>query len=432
MFTDRDIRGLKPKAKDYYQTEKTRTRGSGRLAVRVRPNGNKEWMFVYWVDRRRKVKKIGTYPTISLADARTQAAAFSKLYQQGLDVRAHLEEQEKAKRAESDMRASQGTLKDLLNSYLGWMDARGRRSTAHVRSSLERYVFRPFPVLVNKKARDITVQDIRRILQRMLQRGVTTHANRVRSYLHAAFQHGFFQETNPRTYLTAPISFGLAFNPVSGVPRQDDYERVGQRTLCAAEIRHVWNRAVELIGPYRGTALKLALATGGQRTGELLQLRWVDIDRARMILTIPQTISKNKREHLVPLGRFAEECLTGLADAERESDWLFPSNVKGRHIVAGSLSCATRGLCDDLDLPRFSPRDLRRTAKTLMGEAGIEKSIRDRLQNHSFHDVSSKHYDRYDYLAEKRFAIDRWDEFLAVNLMGDSDTVTPIRQATTD
>jgi integrase len=430
MFTDRDVRGFKPKAKDYYQTEKTRTRGSGRLAVRVRPNGSKEWMFVYWVDGRRKVKKIGTYPTISLADARAQAASFSKLFQEGLDVRAHLEQQQRTKRAQAAIQDSQGTLEELLESYLAWMDAQGRRSTSHVRSSIERYVVRPFPGLVKTKAREVTAQDIQRILQRMLQRGITTHANRVRSYLHAAFQHGFFQETNPRTYLAVPISFGLAFNPVSGVPRQYDYERIGQRTLSVAEVRIVWNRAVELVGPYRGTALKLALATGGQRTGELLQLRWDDIDRARMVLKIPQSVAKNNREHLVPLGYFADECLRELVNAERKSDWLFSSNVKGRHIVGGSLSRATQGLCDDLDVPRFVPRDLRRTAKTLMGEAGIDKSIRDRLQNHSFHDVSSKHYDRYDYFAEKRAAVEQWDQYLAMNLTGAARTVVPIRAAT--
>ena len=47
-------------------------------------------------------------------------------------------------------------------------------------------------------------------------------------------------------------------------------------------------------------------------------------------------------------------------------------------------------------------RVIRRTVKTLMGKAGIDKAIRDRIQNHSLQDVSSKYYDRYDYLPEKR------------------------------
>ncbi|MEZ9548040.1 integrase, partial [Vibrio crassostreae] len=60
----------------------------------------------------------------------------------------------------------------------------------------------------------------------------------------------------------------------------------------------------------------------------------------------------------------------------------------------------------------FTPRDLRRTCKTLMGELGISKSLRDRLQNHALNDVSSKHYDRYEYLPEKRIALESWQQKL--------------------
>ncbi len=44
-----------------------------------------------------------------------------------------------------------------------------------------------------------------------------------------------------------------------------------------------------------------------------------------------------------------------------------------------------------------------------MGEIGISKELRDRLQNHAFQDVSSKHYDRYSYLPEKRRALEAWE-----------------------
>ncbi|MGL4712711.1 MAG: hypothetical protein ACRCWP_09180, partial [Shewanella sp.] len=54
-------------------------------------------------------------------------------------------------------------------------------------------------------------------------------------------------------------------------------------------------------------------------------------------------------------------------------------------------------------------RDIRRTCKTLMGELGISKELRDRIQNHALNDVSSKHYDRYDYMPEKREAMRKWE-----------------------
>jgi integrase len=57
-------------------------------------------------------------------------------------------------------------------------------------------------------------------------------------------------------------------------------------------------------------------------------------------------------------------------------------------------------------------RDLRRTWKTLAGQAGISKEIRDRLQNHTLQDVSSKSYDRWSYMPEKRAAMEKWDAFV--------------------
>ncbi|MNL37942.1 hypothetical protein D3C87_1601200 [compost metagenome] len=62
----------------------------------------------------------------------------------------------------------------------------------------------------------------------------------------------------------------------------------------------------------------------------------------------------------------------------------------------------------------FTLRDIRRTCKTLMGVAGISKEIRDRIQGHAFSDVSSKHYDRYDYFKEKQAALSIWATWLMV------------------
>ena len=63
-------------------------------------------------------------------------------------------------------------------------------------------------------------------------------------------------------------------------------------------------------------------------------------------------------------------------------------------------------------------------AKTLIGEVGLSKSIRDRLQNHALNDVSSKHYDRYDYLPEKRKALELWESKLLHKPIPSSNVVS--------
>src|SRR3546814_15666193 len=63
-------------------------------------------------------------------------------------------------------------------------------------------------------------------------------------------------------------------------------------------------------------------------------------------------------------------------------------------------------------IPYATNRDLRRTFKTLAGKAGVSKEIRDRLQNHALQDVSSKNYDRWNYMPEKRAGMAKWDKYV--------------------
>jgi hypothetical protein len=80
----------------------------------------------------------------------------------------------------------------------------------------------------------------------------------------------------------------------------------------------------------------------------------------------------------------------------------------------------------------FTAKDMRRTFKTLVGASGISKEMRDRLQNHPEGDVSSRHYDRYDYLPERRAAMDKWADYLDKVIAGtvdDGSNVVPLRKA---
>ena len=63
-------------------------------------------------------------------------------------------------------------------------------------------------------------------------------------------------------------------------------------------------------------------------------------------------------------------------------------------------------------IPIVTNRDLRRTWKTLAGKAGLSEEIRDRIQNHTLQDVSSKNYDRWNYMPEKRAAMKKWNTFV--------------------
>ena len=74
--------------------------------------------------------------------------------------------------------------------------------------------------------------------------------------------------------------------------------------------------------------------------------------------------------------------------------------------------------CATCNVTSWVPKDLRRTWKTRAGELGISKFTRDRVQNHVIGDVSEKHYDRYDYLPEKRAALEAWATHLQAMISG--------------
>jgi integrase len=230
--------------------------------------------------------------------------------------------QEKERIRALETRKRQGSFAQLLESYLTAMQAKGRRSVYYVRKSFDRYVTKPFPELVSKKASEITSKDIHLILRRMLDDGITTQTNRLRSYLHAAFKHGITQDIDPRRYAAEGVMFNVAANPVSSVPRQADFERVGEHVISETEIPVIWKELPKK-SLVAGAVIKLALATG-QRVGELVRLKRADFDLNERLMLIPGAVSKNGIDHLVPLNDLALESLSQLFEQVSGSQLAFP------------------------------------------------------------------------------------------------------------
>ena len=136
--------------------------------------------------------------------------------------------------------------------------------------------------------------------------------------------------------------------------------------------------------------------------------RWDLFLYAVPIAGAPPARTKNKRGHLLPLTGMAIDLIDQVrALRGRKGLYLFPKY--GDREKPGPMSRHVRSrnvqkLCADTGFTRFVPRDLRGTVKTRMGELGIAKDVRDRVQNRAATDVSAKHYDRYNYMAEKRAA----------------------------
>ena len=134
-----------------------------------------------------------------------------------------------------------------------------------------------------------------------------------------------------------------------------------------------------------------------------------------------KTRHKVKHDHLVPLTDFHVNLLNQIKALAGNSKYLFPNTagVDDEHRDGNGLTQAVRRFCKPSpkkDFERMTPfaaKTCRKTFKTLGAEyVKIEKTWRDHIQGHSVSDVSDVHYDKYDYEAEKRKAMQQWTDWL--------------------
>ena len=388
--------------------------------------GSKEFYFRKILKEGSEINiKIGSYPSIKLVQARKKANELSSQASGTDNIKFQLEEEKRLKVAAEQTAIRErarldnlGTLQQLFEAYRDRMEAEDRSSYAKVFASLERYVLKPYPHLANQKANLITADDVKHILQAMYDRGITTTLNRTRGDLHAAFNVGLTYDHDITVQRSSPLCFDISSNPVAKIKKIKKFERVLERNLNTEELRIVWGACCQYMNPVYASLLKIMICTGFHPV-ELLRLSSTDIITDEKAIYMTQT--KSSTPNLILLNKYAWEEIQTRLNGPSANNLLFPSRVSNPksddYDRASVLSNQVAALRSNLPIESFTPRDIRRTVKTLMGKAGISKTMRDRMQNHATTDVSGKHYDRYDYLPEKRVAMKAWELWLAANII---------------
>ena len=96
---------------------------------------------------------------------------------------------------------------------------------------------------------------------------------------------------------------------------------------------------------------------------------------------------------------------------------------------ATSLNAAINRMCEVLvkECRRFTPHDLRSTARSHLGALGVEVLVAERCLNHSLGGLVSI-YDKHDYLAERRKALQLWSDKIEVLQKGDVFNVITLKR----
>ncbi|MBA6390459.1 tyrosine-type recombinase/integrase [Colwellia sp. BRX10-3] len=392
-------------------------RRTGSLYLNINPTGAMSFRLLQRYKGKREFTVLGQYSPdnsigLTLAKAREKMRELAKIIHSlngEKSLKQHQKEQRLLKEIEQQSMQRKGTVEELIDDYTNHMKLEGKRSFNQVKHEL----LANMKSFLSVEAAKITSNDVCKVLGWLIQRGAEVQSNRVRSYIMSAMNFGIKYDHDPR-YLHRGKKYNIDRNPVASIPRQSSAEQARDRVLSTEEVatllhnlsdNHFSNQVEHFI--------KILLLTGGQRPYELSVAKWSDIDFDNRVWTIQSSVSKNKKIHLVPLVESAIIQLKELLVLNGEGKLLFPQRYNlDEPMPTSTLAQAIRNYCKQKSVNQFQPKDFRRTIKTKMGELGVEKSVRDRLQNHALQDVSSRHYDRYDYQKEKLSALITWEKWL--------------------
>ena len=415
-LTDRHLRALRP---GLAATEAWDAQQRG-LMVRVLPSGRIEFAIRYRIHGKRRRLKLGEYPAVSLAVARKRARRAQSAIDNGEDP---ARDRQPAKAAPTD------TVGSLAADYLKKHARKFKKSAAEDERLLTTAIL---PKWRERSARDLTRRDVRALVDGVVDRGAPVLANRVlalvRKMLNFAVDHDWI-EANPAARITKPT-------------REVSRERV----LTDDEIRRLWRvlehfpTTAELPAPGRKAAkgeeddplcpvspaiaalLKVRLLTG-QRGGELVLMKWADVDLDAGWWTIPAADTKNGEPHRVPLVERAKAIVQAQQVDGEAQEFVFVgrgASLRDRAKKAPAAIAKALGL-------DFRGHDLRRTAATRMAAAGIPRDHIAKVLNHVEGGArATRVYDRHSYDAEKRMALETWDRALTAILEGkDASKVLP-------
>ncbi|HWM93578.1 MAG TPA: tyrosine-type recombinase/integrase [Thermoanaerobaculia bacterium] len=379
FLTDRQIRALRTEGE---RSELMDGAVPG-LGIRVSPTGSKSWFLRYGPREARRRIVLGPYPTLTLDAARNKARELVAGVK--MSDRDPMAEREAARAARRQ--AETATFEALAVFYLEEHAKRHKRLRAWKEDERKLRV-EVLPIWGSRSAAEIRRADVRALLETIAAERGGVCANRTRTLVSRVFTFGIEKER-------------VELNPVYGVKRLY-VETPRERVLAEEEIRTLWP-LFDRLQPTVAAAWRLILLTA-QRPGEVLSMRWRDLERDSRgwWWNLPAELTKTNRAHRVPLSPQALAIIETLRPLTESTGWVLASRADGKRLTW--LSHSSARLREWSSLEHFTPHDLRRTAATWLGRSGVRPDTIDQLLNHAAGRIS-RTYNRAGYDAEKRQAV---------------------------
>ena len=397
-LSDSKVRNAKPKEKQFKLSD---TEG---MYLLVTPNGGKCWRLKYRFHGKEKLLALGTFPGITLLEARQRRDEARKQLNDGIDP-GEIKKAQKAARGERAANSFEVVAREWQSKFSGtW-------SAAHADTIKDRLGKEVFPYIGERPIAEITPPELLTVLSRMESRGALDMAHRVRTYCSQIFRFAVATCKAERDIAgdlrgaLPPVKFGHMAAPT--VPKD-----------VAPLLR--------AIDGYKGffvvkCALRLAPLVF-VRPGELRQAEWSEIDLDAAEWNIPAERMKMKHAHLVPLSRQAVDILRELLPLTGQGRYVFPcARSSSRPMSNNAINSALRRM--GFDKEEITGHGFRAMARTILDEVlEFRPDIIEHQLAHAVRDPNGRAYNRTSHLAERRKMMQTWADYLD-GLRDESDAV---------
>lgn len=386
-LTDTAIRNAKSKESDY-----TITDGQG-LSILITCKSRKWWRFRYRYLGKPKLMSLGTYPEVSLLQARARRDEARALVADGIDPQQH-----KQAVKQKEKLAAINTFKAVADEWHSLHNkAKSERHKQRIKRWLEFYLY---PSLGNKPVSSITAPMVLETTSILQKQGKLETAHRIIQTTGQVFRYAIqkgFSNYNPAPDLKGALPSPVVKNMAAMIEPKD------------------YAQLLRSIDGYHGTltvqcALKLAPLLF-QRIGELRRMRWADLDfdnsEWRYLVT------KTKTQHIVPLSRQALAIIETMRPYSGHGVYVFPgARTHERPMSENAINAALRNMGYDTQT-EITGHGFRATAQTLgEQELGLEPKHIERQLAHSVANPLGTAYERAQFLKDRKIMMQTWADYL--------------------
>lgn len=358
------------------------------LQLVVVPTGSRKWVLRVMFERRAREFGLGSYPMVSLQEAREKAAELRKLVRSGVDPRA-------ARMKETGVPTFETMVEEVVSSLEAGF--RNPKHRAQWRSTLATYA----SSLNSLKVDAIETSHILSVLKPIWTTKAETASRvrgRIEKVLDAARAKGFRTAENPARW-RGHLDHLL--------PKQQKLARGHHAAMPYADVPN-FLEALRKRDSVASSALEFLILTAA-RSGEVLGARWDEVDVEARVWTVPASRMKASREHRIPLSGRACTIVKRLSRV-KTSELIFPGQMRGKPLSPTALEMVLRRM----KIEKVTVHGFRSSFRDWAGnETQFPRELAEQALAHVIGDKAEQAYRRSDALERRRALMVAWERFCA-------------------